>query len=564
MNRRLRLGLIVAGGILGLMLISGIVIKLLVSGSMKEWFAASISDRTGAKVTIGSADFDVLRWLILRPAVTLHDVVISNPPGFPAGNVLEARTVVARVELFPLFARRVVVESISVDEPHIVVANDAGGRTNVEVVLRTFLNFKAGSVAAPPKAGSNGGTSQPPAPKGPAPPRKEANFVVNDVSAGSGTLSYIGEKSPYLQDISLRLRGFCRDESCQIQLSAKLFGGKTSNLRLEGHAGPFNSDSLPLDGALTTTVALAEVPSDLRREKFGAILAAPGDKAQAVVTSTVKGDLFQSITGPAKLVLSDVLIGKNPNQLMPLSGQAPGTLTASSLVTEPQFKLVVPDATLQLGKGQWKGSADLSVQHKAISGDLSGAIRDVEVNEFLSTFTTARDNIYGTLAMTSLTLKFAGSNGDDLANSLSGGGNLSITNGRLHIIDFLGLVKKVIFKTEPAPGGANTPFSSFTSDITIGGKKISAANITMDGPTIGMTGSGAVSFDHSIDFDVVAKIKSLGKIGPLQLPPINASVPLSITGTLESPKVTPKIGQGVKSVAGGLVRDVESVIRRKK
>src|SRR5260370_33463642 len=106
MSRWLRIGLIVITAVLGLILASGLVIRSLVSGSLKDWFTASLEARTGTKVTIANVDFDLLRWFIFRPSVTLHDVSIGNPPGFSPGNLLEAKKVSARIALFPLFRRR--------------------------------------------------------------------------------------------------------------------------------------------------------------------------------------------------------------------------------------------------------------------------------------------------------------------------------------------------------------------------------------------------------------------------------------------------------------------------
>src|SRR5258708_5295279 len=293
MSRWARIGLIVIAAVLGLILTSGLVIRSLLSGSLKDWFTASLEAKTGTKVTIASVDFDLLRWFIFRPAVTLHDVSIGNPPGFSSGNVVEASKGWPRIALLPRFRRRVEVETLAIDGPHIMVESDERGHTNLEVFLKTVSARRQASGNKAAGAG-NGATHDPP-------PKKEALLAINDLSANSGSLTYGGAKDLDLGDISVRLRGLCQDEPCQLRASAKLFGGKVSSLKIEGRIGPFGPDSLPLDGAMTVTLALAEVPAAMRAERFGAILAAPGDKARATVESSIKGDEYQSFNGPAKL-----------------------------------------------------------------------------------------------------------------------------------------------------------------------------------------------------------------------------------------------------------------------
>src|SRR5260370_8738754 len=345
MSRWVRIGFIVISAVLGLILASGIVIRWLDSGSLKDWLTASLEARTGRKVTIGRADFDLLRWFIFRPAVTLHDVSIGNPPGFSSGNLLEAKKVSARISLLPVLRRRVEVETLAIDRPHIMVESDERGHTNLEVFLRmvTARRQASGNKAA---GAGNGATHDPP-------PKKEALFAINDLSANSGSLTYGGAKDVDLGDISVRLRGLCQDEPCQLRASAKLFGGKVSSLKIEGRIGPFGPDSLPLDGAMTVTLPLGEGPAPSAARRFAPLLAARGGKARATVESSIKGDVYQSFNRPSKLVLADIMISGPKDHLMPFSGQAPGSIKAVNLLTRPACKLDIPDASSEPRKVKW-------------------------------------------------------------------------------------------------------------------------------------------------------------------------------------------------------------------
>src|SRR5258708_7321516 len=172
MSRWVRIGLIAIAAVLGLILVSGLVIRSLVSGSLKDWFTASLEARTGTKVTIASADFDLLRWFIFRPAVTLHDVSIGNPPGFSSGNLLEAKKVSARIALLPLLRRRVEVETLAIDQPHIMVEPDERGHTNVEIFLKT-LSARRQAPGDKPASAAHGTTGDPA-------PKHEALWAIND------------------------------------------------------------------------------------------------------------------------------------------------------------------------------------------------------------------------------------------------------------------------------------------------------------------------------------------------------------------------------------------------
>src|SRR5437773_2233421 len=136
-----------------------------------------------------------------------------------------------------------------------------------------------------------------------------------------------------ISDINISVRDFSRDQSCRLEFSAKLFGSARSRVRLGGQAGPFTSDSLPLSGMVTMALAPDEIPASLRHAEFGDLLAAPGKKAKVTLTATIRGDVYQRLSGPAKLVLTDVLIGKDAKHVLPLAGAAPVTFTATKLMS---------------------------------------------------------------------------------------------------------------------------------------------------------------------------------------------------------------------------------------
>jgi len=127
MKRRLIQLLIVIVCVLGLILASGFVASSLVSGSGKQMVVASLASSLGVPVTVGEANFDLVQWFLLRPAIAIHDIAIGNPPGYHSQHLLEASKLSAQVALLPLLHKSVEVHSIEIERPRIFAETNAQG-----------------------------------------------------------------------------------------------------------------------------------------------------------------------------------------------------------------------------------------------------------------------------------------------------------------------------------------------------------------------------------------------------------------------------------------------------
>jgi uncharacterized protein involved in outer membrane biogenesis len=87
-------------------------------------------------VSVGAARFNLAQWFLLKPAITLDNVSIGNPPGFRSQHLLEAKQLSAQVALMPLLRRTIQVHSIVIDHPRIVAETNAQGIGNIEALLR--------------------------------------------------------------------------------------------------------------------------------------------------------------------------------------------------------------------------------------------------------------------------------------------------------------------------------------------------------------------------------------------------------------------------------------------
>jgi uncharacterized protein involved in outer membrane biogenesis len=546
---------IVIAAAFGLMLVLGLVAQALVAGAGKDRVIAALQDAAGVPVSVGNAGFDLAAWFRLKPAIALDNIAIGNPAGFRAPHSIEAKKLSAQVSLLSLLQKNIEVYSIGIESPRILVETGAGGTTNIEQLLK--------------KLSAGGGKGQAPAsaPKGSA----GTGLAIDKLYVKSGevvlaTGPRAGERIN-VHDIDLQLSDFQSDRTCQLEVAAKLFRGERSRLHVKGQAGPFGADSLPLAGTLLVAIAPAEIPAAMRKSEFGTLLGAPGAKALATLEATVKGDLYRTVSGPAKLTLADIRLGKDEKHVLPLTGEAPLTFSAGSLTGEPAFELKMAEAKLRLGGGEWLGGAEVHVHGASTRGGSRGRIRNVEINEFLSSLTSSNDKIFGVFEIPSYSMQFAGKNADDLLNSLNGSGRISVSKGRIAALDLLASIQRAMEQGQKETTGAQgvTPFTTLAADFAMAQSKLNLSNIQLDGPGLRVSGQGAITFEQAINFDLQASVS--GGVGQLvnrvsgRPQQSEATVPLTVRGTVNSPQVRPNVGKIATGIATGLL---DSLFKKKK
>jgi uncharacterized protein involved in outer membrane biogenesis len=258
---------------------------------------------------------------------------------------------------------------------------------------------------------------------------------------------------------------------------------------------------------------------------------------------------------------------------MPLSGEFPVTLAATNLMAESQIQFTMKDAKLRLSKGEWNGSADVRVHGSAISGTTQGAIRNIDLDEFLSSFTTAQGKIQGIADLAPFSAQFSGKTAAEIENSLRGSAKIAVNQGHIAALDLVASIEKTagMLQQQPQGGAAatgSTPFTKLTANLVVGERKIQVNDLAIEGPTLAASGQGVIGFDHALNFDLTAKVSgnvaSLVNRVALSSQSNEASVPLSVTGTLESPHVRPNLGKALKQEATKQVKGlVDSLFNRK-
>src|SRR5262249_10298034 len=165
-----------------------------------------------------------------------------------------------------LLHKTIDVRSFEIDQPRIVVETNPRGLTNLGELLSKVARERG--------------------------PATGPSLAVDELAITSGVLMSSGSEAINIQGIDIRLNNFSTDRRVRLTASAKLFGGRNSNVTVDAQAGPFSSESLPLDGTLSLSIAPAEIPAGVRREQFGNLLASPGSKGKARLEAAIKGDLY--------------------------------------------------------------------------------------------------------------------------------------------------------------------------------------------------------------------------------------------------------------------------------
>ena len=551
MKRLLKLLLGVVIGFAALMLLSGLAIRAMLSGSASEAVLASLESRLQAPVAIERGDFDLARWFRFTPAVTLYGFSVGNPPGFTAGNMLEAEEVAAEVSLFSLFSDRIVIHSVVLRRPQFTLETNAAGQSNLGALFPS---------SSEPAAESEPGAST-------------TALAIQSLFLEDGTVRYIeagGDEPLTVEGIGLQLTDFAPDSSCRFALQGRLFGGEHCRLQFAGNAGPFGESSIPASGDLDLEIAPIEIPAAIRQKYFGTVLADPGDASRLRLSANVQGDLFAELRGKGELNFAEFQVGPNAENRLGLQGQAPLELDANHLLGEPAFHLNASGASLRVGSGEWQGKSEFHFAKSQFKGYLNGAIRDADINQLLSAFSDAKGTIFGTAQIPDLQLSFAGGDPDTLLNSLSGRGTITMEDGRIAALDIFNSVisqaEKMLSGETAATG--ETKFVRLFSQWQIGSRRLQLSDILLESGASALSGAGTMSFDHELNFDLQTTISGpvaakLGGKPNAQGIPV-APVPVKVSGTLEAPKVRPDLGRVAKQQVKQRVTDLLDSLFKKR
>ncbi|MDA1312744.1 MAG: AsmA family protein [Acidobacteria bacterium] len=549
--RRLLIGIPVL--YLALILTTGLIAKFMLSGKLRDSVVSMAQARLPVAMEIESADFSLLQWLLLRPAVAVQGLTVGNAPGFPSEHLLEAGSVSVQFSLLSLFSDQVDIRYLRFDRPRLYLDNQPA-QSNVQAIIDALARKQ-----------------QAEAPASAEPASSSRGVAIDGLTISSGAVRYTDTKrdgkstSVTIDDIDLTLANFSADTSCDIDFAARVFGD--SSVRFKGRAGPFGGKALPAKGDLDVDLAPAEIPREFRDEYFGELLREPGGGSSIALAAAMEGDLVGVFQGSGTLTVEDLEVGADPETRLPLQGEVPLKIAVQRLLERPVLHLLVSDAAVRMGEGGWKGQAELHYDGANFWGGSKGAIQNVRIEEFVSAFSSVRDKVFGNLAIKQYELSFAGRNAAEMENSLNGKAKIDIQEGRITLFDLFGTIQnytsKILGGGTAAAG--ETEFATFLSGVQIRDRHVYLPDALLTTSSSAIEAQGNISFDKELNFDLRAGYTGTlaqtlgGKPGPDGQARI--VIPVRVRGTLDAPKVTPDIGQVIQKNIPGIL---DSIFGRKK
>ena len=132
-NGRIRRWLRMALATIAILVLVLVVPPLISVSRFKSQITQLIAQSLGRPVHLSSVQAHLLPW----PGFEISDLSVAEDPAYGAEPVLHASKVTASIRLLALFAGRVEIGKISVDEASLNLVRAGPGRWNLDSILRT-------------------------------------------------------------------------------------------------------------------------------------------------------------------------------------------------------------------------------------------------------------------------------------------------------------------------------------------------------------------------------------------------------------------------------------------
>ena len=540
---------IVGSLLIVLILLALIVPYFLDVDRYRSTIAAQIQEATGRKVTLGKLHARLL------PTVgfTIDQFTLGNPPGFADGDLLTAESIRGSLALGPLLRREFQLTSVEIVHPHLYLLEDDRGRVNYEL-------------EAPKKPGSK---------------KAESSVTVTidsiEVSGAELTLARVtGSRKKVVPVVHARKINVTLED---VALDAKKLKQWKADADLDGVVLVLPGIKPPLEFR-SGSLVLRNGGIDAKfAATLGDITKADGtlkvkDIEKALVTFDLKTSLLdldqftaasaKSETAPATPargrsgMLAQGRIAAERIRLAPY--EATGA-TADVRIFDDRMEIWPVKAALYGGVVQVSARMDTRQSPQRFSANIQ--LSDLDIGKMLAASPDTRGKMTGT---GQLRLQLFGALGDNLLNSLTGTGDLSVRDGKfpgfnLGTLGSLAKVQQLLSLGQSGGGGGDLTFTSITGDLNIGGGRVESNRIHVDSPSGTVDLRGSMGFDQTLAYDGQANLTKsasgqasptdalLGVIGAATKRNVSGlSIPFSIRGTFSEPKVGP--GRGLPQFAG--------------
>ncbi len=467
-------------GIVVLILLVGVVALpfLIDANEFRPRLESELTKALGREVKVGN-----LTLAIMAGGVSADVLSGADDPGFSRSPFGSAKSLNVAVELWPLiFSRKLHVTGITIDQPQIVLLQNAPGDWNFS------------------KLGAKPGAKGEPAPAAGGSEKSTLDLSVKLITITNGRVS-VGKASGHtkplvLEKVNLEVRDFSATSVMPFSLSATVAGG--GDVQLSGKAGPINSDDMvltPVDATLK--VAHLDLAKTALMEPSSGIAGIVAIDRPLEVDFTIAHDLLK---GSGTVSRGDVHIGK-----------------AVASVTGTYVR---------------RGEAVILNAH------LSGPSMPVEELEAmlpaLNIVLPSGSSLQGGTAVAKV-------NVEGPIERLAAAGFLGLNNTRLTGFD-LGSRMATIEKLAGIKGGPNTEIETLSANVKTGDDGTSIDDLKLIAPAIGeLAGGGTINPEHALDFKMRVTLHTSGALMTALGQRGDTSVPFFVRGTSSAPKFEPDI-----------------------
>jgi len=536
----------------------------------RDTIADAIAKQTGRKVTLGP----IHARLFPGAGVTVTDLHIGNPPGFPGGDLVGADEIGVNVALAPLLHGTIHINSVDLVRPKLSLLTASNGKNNY-----TFESPDS------PPAKSGGSSSSMTLDQIDSINLTGAEIVVGSVIKGAAA------PLADTKGINITLHNFAvspmrmHDWQAESNLSSVTLALSGWKDPIAFHTGKFTLSGGKLDAQFVADLATAadikgtvNVP-DFEHPVVNFEMSASQLDVDKLIDVAGSGPgIPSSATGadpePAGSAAQAKVAAKTKSApaAFPKAAPAPaakseliarGHINIEKITTKPyavgpanvEVRVYTDRAELwPISIGMYGGTLQISSRVDRVTDPARFTaniqLRNLDVAKVLDVSPSARGKMGGTGELDLPQL--GGSLSAAWKKTLTGTGKFAVRDGHLPGVNLAGAAESVV---KMAGVGGDTPFSLLEGDINIADQRVSSKQIHLDSSAGIVDLRGSLGLDGTLDYQGSVTVNPAAALGSSKVGGVvggligsrvgKITVPLALGGTVENPKVRP--GNGVPS-----------------
>jgi AsmA protein len=520
----------VAIAVLVLILILFVLPFLIPVNKFRPTIEEKASAALGRKVEVGNLSLS-----LIRGALGIDTLSISDDPRFNSGPFLTAKSVRVGVELLPLiFSKQVNVTEIVIEKPQVMMLKDPSGKWN-------FSSLGGNALAEPKKAEPSGWSSN-----------AAESLSIKKLELQDGQIT-IGNTNSQKRSVYAPLNLTASDVSVKSQFPLVFSMGLPGRgtMKIDGKVGPVDAQ----DAAFTPQdVKLTIRALDLGKTGFLDPSLGLGGTVDMDANLVSQGGQMAT-KGNLSLSKAVLIAGGKPSGVpLGLAFDTKYDLAKGTGVLNP--------STVSIGNAKWNlgGTYKSDGDEFAVDMKLTGeGLPATDLESFLPALAINLPEgsklIAGTL---STNLLITGP-----TNKLVTNGSIGLFNGKLAGFD-LGQKMSGVASLAGIKSGKDLDIEKMTTNVHMATTGLRADNFDLVVPALGtVVGGGTLDAKNNMDFKLVATVSSsvlsaaggsaggaAGKLlgGGGSCKNGGIKVPLQIHGTTANPQFTPDIGGATASL----------------